>query len=152
MLKHTLFGISIVLMGASTAHAEECWSLLNTPDWPNIRTAIEQIKVCEILPEGPNRTRRFEATQIDICSAPEGFHVKSKVEATCATSDAAFIRFSVPGTIAADVTIDVGACSVTSLDVDISGDVGKYLTKLGLLQPVLLGWAQGQLNRLCGKS
>lgn len=152
MVKHALFGIFLLLTRASDGHAEECWSLLNTPDWPNIRTAIEQIKICEVLPGGPDRTRRFEATQIDICSAPQGFRVKSRVETTCATSDAAFIRFSVPGIISPDVTVDVGACRITSLDVDISGDIGRYLTNLGLLQPVLLGWAQGQLNRLCGKS
>lgn len=152
MMRRALFGVFTVLMGASTAHAEECWSLLRTPDWPNVRSAIEQIKVCELLPEGPNRTRRFEATQIDVCSASEGVRVKSKLEVTCATSDAAFIRLSVKGTIASDVTIDVGACRITSLDLDISGDVGRYLSGLGLLQPVLRGWVQEQMNRLCGKS
>ncbi|WP_240545252.1 hypothetical protein [Sinorhizobium fredii] len=152
MVKPALFGMLILVIGTSTVQAEECWSLLNTPDWSKIKAAIEQIKVCEALPEGPNRTRRFEATQIDICSAPEGFRVRSKVEVTCATSDAAFIRFSVKGAVTPDVTVDVGACRITSLDLDVSGDVGEYLSGLGLLQPVLRGWAQEQLNRICGKA
>jgi len=151
-MKHITVGVSILLMGASTAPAQECWSLLNTPDWPKIRAAIEQIKVCEALPEGPNQTREFKATEVEICSAPNGLRIRSTVEATCGTSDEAFIPFSIEGTIKPDVTVDVGACQITSFDLDISGEVGSYLSGLGLLQPVLQGWAQEQLNGICGKS
>lgn len=152
MVKHAILGMLILAVSGTTAQAETCWSLMDTPDWPNIRASMEQIQICEVLPGGPDRTRRFEPSQIDICSASEGLRVKSRVETTCATSDRAVFKFSVSGNVSSDVTVDVGACRITSLDIGISGDVGKYLTNLGLLQPVLLGWAQGQLNRLCGKS
>lgn len=143
--------IAVLMVSSATAGAEDCWSLLKTPDWPKISASLQEVKLCEKLPGGPDRTRRFEATRIDLCSAPQGVTVRATVSIKCGTSDAAFPRFSVDGDIAADVTVDIGACRINAMEVRASGAVGQYLSSSGLLQGAIQAWGQNELNRLCGK-
>ncbi|WP_157884562.1 hypothetical protein [Neorhizobium galegae] len=113
--------------------------------------SIATIKLCEELPGGPDRTKKFEVTAVDVCTAANGVSVTAKASLTCEASSGAFFKTPpLDGKVVATVTLDMGACRITESNIEISGEVGGLLSSLPQTQQFARSWAQYRLSRFCG--
>lgn len=128
-----------------------CWSALQSPQWPQLAASIATIKLCEQLPGGPDQTKKFDVTAVDLCTAANGVAITAKASLTCGSSSGAFIQTPpLDGRVVATVTLDIGACRITESNIDISGEVGGLLSSLPQTQQFARAWAQSRLSQLCG--
>ncbi|TAV04533.1 hypothetical protein [Rhizobium ruizarguesonis] len=144
--------LSVTLLAELCLPAEAaCWSALKSPEWPRLAESIATIKLCEQLPGGPDRTKKFEVTAVDLCTAENGVSITAKASMTCGASSGAFIKTpSLDGRVVATVTVDIGACSITESNIEISGEVGGLLSSLPQTQQFARSWAQSRLSHFCG--
>ncbi|WSH19069.1 hypothetical protein U8Q07_14995 [Rhizobium ruizarguesonis] len=128
-----------------------CWSALKSPEWPRLAESIATTKRCKQLPGGPDRTKKFEVTAVDLCTAANGVSITAKASMTCGASSGAFIKTPpMDGRVVATVTLDIGACRITESNIEISGEVGGLLSSLPQTQQFARSWAQSRLSQLCG--
>ncbi|MBY5416096.1 hypothetical protein ACCT03_00095 [Rhizobium johnstonii] len=147
----TAFLSIIIIAGLCPAVEAACWSALKSPEWPQLAASIATIKLCEQLPGGPDRTKKFEVTAVDLCTAANGVSITAKASLTCGSSSGAFIQTPpLDGRVVATVTLDIGECRIMESNIDISGEVGGLLSSLPQTQQFARSWAQSRLSHLCG--
>lgn len=129
----------------------DCWSALKSPEWPRLAKTFTTVKLCEQLPGGPDRTKKFEVTAVDVCTAPNGVSITAKASLTCETSSGSFLKIPpLNGSAVAKVTLDIGACRITDSHVSFGGAIGEALETLPEIQNFTRSWAQSRLSELCG--
>lgn len=140
-----------VLPLLSAPAVADCWSALKSPEWPRLAKTFTSVKLCEQLPGGPDRTKKFEVTAADVCTAPNGVSITARASLTCETGPGAFLKIPpLSGSAIAKVTLDIGACRITESHVSFGGAIGEALETLPQIQNFTRSWAQSRLSELCG--
>ncbi|MGO4441587.1 hypothetical protein [Rhizobium sp. RAF56] len=99
-----------------------------------MKQSLATVRLCELLPAGPDRTEKFDATLAAFCSAPEGVSIRAEGKLTCSSSSGALIQMSQNGRVDVELTVDIGACKTIDSRVSIDGDVGTVLSGLPQVQ------------------
>lgn len=139
-----------VLFVALPAHAG-CWSMLKSPKWAEVQTSLGEAKLCEVLPAGPNRTESVTVDKMEVCDSPGGVRFEAAASVRCKSSPKALLKTSASASLKADVTVDIGTCTVTSSKLDLSGSLGQGLAARPEFQELVRQVAQRELSKLCGK-
>ncbi|MEZ2132222.1 MULTISPECIES: hypothetical protein [unclassified Sinorhizobium] len=129
----------------------DCWSALKSPEWPRLAKTFTTVKLCEQLPGGPDRTKKFEVTAVDVCTAPNGVSITAKASLSCEAGSGGLLKLpALNGSAVAKVTLDIGACRITESHVSFGGAIGEALETLPEIQNFTRSWAQSRLSELCG--
>ncbi|WP_156384906.1 hypothetical protein [Rhizobium sp. Leaf453] len=129
----------------------DCWSALDSPEWPRIAQSVAAIQLCEQIPVGPYGTASVQVESFEFCSVSNSVAtVSARAQLTCEFGSDALIQMPpLDGEIVAIVALDTTACSVGDNDLQISGEIGALLSGLEETQQVARDWAQSQLALLC---
>ncbi|WP_455271701.1 hypothetical protein [Rhizobium herbae] len=130
----------------------DCWSALDSPEWPRIAQSVAAIQLCEQIPVGPYGTASIQVESFDFCSVSNSVAtVSARAQLTCESGSDALIQMPpLDGEIVAIVALDTAACSIGDTDLQISGEIGALLSGLEETQQIARDWAQSQLALLCG--
>jgi hypothetical protein len=129
----------------------DCWSILDSPEWPRIAQSVAALQLCEQIPVGPYETASIQVESFDFCSvSSSSATVSARAQLTCGSGSEALIQMPpLDGEIVATVALDTAACSISDTDLQISGEIGSLLTGFEETQQIALNWAQSQLSLLC---
>jgi hypothetical protein len=138
------------VLAASPASAG-CWSLLKSPKWAEAERFIGKVKLCEVLPIGPNKTAKLSISQFDVCDAPGGIRFHAEAALDCKSGSHDLIKTKAKASVKADIAMDIGTCTVTDARLEFGGAAGQLLKGQPGLQSVVRSLAQSKLSELCGK-
>lgn len=129
----------------------ECWSALDSPEWPRIAQSVAAMQLCEQLPVGPYGTASIQVESFDFCSVSSSVAtVSARAQLTCESGSDALIQTPpLDGEIVATVSLDTAACSISDTGLQISGEIGSLLAGLEETQQIARDWAQSHLSLLC---
>lgn len=148
--KIACFAVAVLPLLSAPAIAD-CWSALKSPEWPRLAKTFTSMRLCEQLPGGPDRTKKFEVTEADVCTAPNGVSITAKASLTCEANSKSLLKLPpLNGSAVAKVTLDIGACRITESHVSFGGAIGEALEALPQIQDFTRSWAQSRLSELCG--
>ena len=150
--KSTIIWAAAGLIGLGHASASaNCVSIIQNESWPAIARAISDVRLCEQLPVGPNKTRSFEVASAEVCSQSGGLTtVRAQAYLTCeADGSSLFQGDAVEGRVTVDVTLEPSTCRITEAHLNIDDGLGGLLSDLTDTDDLARSWAQSQATRLC---
>ncbi|NEI70921.1 hypothetical protein GR212_15160 [Rhizobium lusitanum] len=156
-LRMALLASAIVLpfsplpMAAGPAQAApgSCWSLLQSKFGPQIEKSVNEADPCKKLP-GVDHKDKFEVKSLDVCDAAGG-GVQINAHAEIACKSHGVLKTTIKGQLDASMTVDVGACHITDMQLGINGPIGELISSVGGLQDIARGFAQAKISEICGK-
>ncbi len=140
----------LIGLGHAAASAN-CVSIIQNENWPAIARAISDVRLCEQLPVGPNKTRSFEVAYAEVCPQAGGLTtVRAQAYLTCEADVSSLFQVdAVEGRVNVDVTLEPSTCRVTDAHLNIDDGLGGLLSGLTDTDDLARSWAQSQATRLC---
>ncbi len=128
-----------------------CLSIVQNDNWPAIARAISNVRLCEQLPVGPNKTRGFDVASAEVCPQSGGLTtVRAEAYLTCEADDNSLFQVdAVEGRVSVDVTFEPSTCRITDAHLNIDDGLGGLLSGLTDTDALARSWAQSQATRLC---
>jgi len=140
----------LIGLGYSPVSAN-CVSIIQNENWPAIARAISNVRLCEQLPVGPNKTRSFEVASAEVCPQLGGLTtVRAQAYLTCEADGSSLFQVdAVEGKVSVDVTLEPSTCRITDAHLKIDDGFGGLLSGLADTDDLARSWAQSQATRLC---
>ena len=150
--RSTIIWVAAGLIGLGhTPVSANCVSIVQDENWPAIARAISNVRLCEQLPVGPNKTRSFKVASAEVCPQSGALiTVRAQAYLTCeADGSSLFAVDAVEGRVNVDVTLEPSTCRITDAHLNIDDGIGGLLSDLTDTDDLARSWAQSQATGLC---